>query len=764
AHTRSLEIHSDLPSGCVQIDIEFPHGLTSSTQVNISVLDGAEAMIDSSTSTVQAGESVLHAALRVPKPDAWSTNFPYLYTVRVTLTDGPDVLDTVSKLFGFRTIEARDGKLYLNGEVIYLRAVLDQDYYPETIYTTPSDAFLQDQFTKAKDLGINCLRCHIKAADPRYYELADQMGFLIWTEIPNWGILSSRSKKLGRELFEDILTRDGHHPSIIAWTIINEDWGTDLVHEPSHRIWLKEMYHWVKEKDPTRLVIDNSPCTPNFHIESDIEDYHFYCGIPDHRREWDAFLKSFAARAPYTYSPHGDIVRTGHEPLIVSEFGNWGLPDIDVLKDSTGRDPWWFNTGLEWSEGVVYPQGVKTRFNNLGLGRVFGTYQSFTMETQKQEFLALKYQIEAMRLRPEIQGYVITELTDVHWECNGLLDMNRNPKIFFYDMDKVNAGTVVIPEWEQTAYSAGETVRIGVSIAHGSGKPLQGAEVSWKLEGGIHTFFGSAMVPVIHAGSVKRVGLASFAAPEVDAPCQQRFVMELHAKDGALINTNYVDFTLYPRRKNVPDSIRDAAIFTVDGQLAYRLRALGYSVTTALNLAQIAVAASADQALLDFVQSGGRLLLLADRLTQPGKVFPGILAVARSGTPWDGDWASTFTWLQRSGLFSRFPGGPLIDHSFDCVIPEYVLTGFKDWDYQRTVRSGIVVGWVHKPGVLIGEKDYGKGKVVFNTFNLTDEALSSDATAIRLLDALLELVGKGLIPDGETSIKVSTGTAVSLSS
>jgi hypothetical protein len=223
-----------------------------------------------------------------------------------------------------------------------------------------------------------------------------------------------------------------------------------------------EMNHWVKEKDPTRLVIDNSPCTPNFHVESDIEDYHFYRGIPDHRREWDAFLKSFAARAPYTYSPHGDIVRTGQEPLIVSEFGNWGLPDIDVLKDSMGRDPWWFNTGLEWSEGVVYPQGVKTRFNNLGLGRVFGTYQSFTTETQKQEYLALKYQIEAMRLRPEIQGYVITELTDVHWECNGLLDMNRNPKIFYNDMDKVNASTVVIPEWEQTAYSAGETIRIGV--------------------------------------------------------------------------------------------------------------------------------------------------------------------------------------------------------------------------------------------------------------------------------------------------------------
>ena len=74
--------------------------------------------------------------------------------------------DEIRGAFGFRTIEARDGQFYLNGEPLYLRGALDQDYYPDTICTLPSVEFLEDQLRKAKELGLNCLRCHIKAAGP----------------------------------------------------------------------------------------------------------------------------------------------------------------------------------------------------------------------------------------------------------------------------------------------------------------------------------------------------------------------------------------------------------------------------------------------------------------------------------------------------------------------------------------------------------------------------------------------------------------------
>ena len=160
------------------------------------------------------------------------------------------------------------------------------------ICTTPSDEFLEDQFRKAKELGLNCLRCHIKAPDPRYYDAADRIGLLIWTELPNGGISTDRSRARKEATLKGIVDRDSHHPSIIIWTIINENWGVDLVHDSEHRDWLKKMYHWLKAYDPSRLVVDNSPLSPSFHVETDIADYHFYAGYPDNRRAWDRFVKT----------------------------------------------------------------------------------------------------------------------------------------------------------------------------------------------------------------------------------------------------------------------------------------------------------------------------------------------------------------------------------------------------------------------------------------------------------------------------------------
>ena len=86
---------------------------------------------------------------------------------------------------------------YLNGKPIYLRGALDQDFFPDTIYTPPSIDYLRDEMRKAKALGLNLLRCHIKVPDPRYLEAADETGILIWYEIPNWDKLTADSQRRG---------------------------------------------------------------------------------------------------------------------------------------------------------------------------------------------------------------------------------------------------------------------------------------------------------------------------------------------------------------------------------------------------------------------------------------------------------------------------------------------------------------------------------------------------------------------------------------
>ena len=158
------------------------------------------------------------------------------------------------------------------------------------------------------------------------------MGMLIWTELPNGGMATDRSRGRKEKLLKGIVDRDCNHPSIVIWTIINEDWGTRLTENPEHRQWLVEQYDWLKAYEPTRLAVDNSACFPNFHVKTDIEDYHYYRGIPDRRHEWDELTDSFAKRTGWTFSPYGDAQPRGDEPLVCSEFGIWGLPNPRDLR------------------------------------------------------------------------------------------------------------------------------------------------------------------------------------------------------------------------------------------------------------------------------------------------------------------------------------------------------------------------------------------------------------------------------------------------
>jgi hypothetical protein len=738
-------INPEPESGRVDASFQLCQATSPGLGLRVNIIAPSGEIVASAFLLLAVDVTSVELTLKVVDPLKWSPATPYLYRLEARLEDEIGLIDSSAKSFGFRTIEARDGRLFLNGEALYLRGALDQDYYLDTIYTTPTDQLLEEQFLRAKELGLNLLRLHIKAPDPRYYDIADRMGMLIWTELPNWSVFSQASGQRGREMLEGILERDGHHPAIIIWTIINEDWGTDLVHEVSHRQWLQETYHWLKTLDPARLVVDNSPCYPNFHIESDIDDYHFYRGLPDQRREWDEFVDQFAARPAFTYGPSDEITRTGKEPLILSEFGNWGLPDPELLADSHGSEPWWFETGGEWTEGVVYPGGVRGRFQRLGLEGVFDSWKAFVRATQKQQFNAMKYELESLRSKPSIAGYVITELTDVHWECNGLLDMRRNPKSYHAELKEINADTVIIPKWERVSYWSRERVEMRISIAHGAGETLEGGELQWRIHGHL---WGSIEVPLIKPGDVASLVHLAFPAPHVDKAETHRMLFELLDEQGHRIASNYLDLVIYPQplQAGLDDPTNHIPIYTTEDGLAIKLAGMGYRLVSQIEQAGLVITGKVNgqaysSQVLSYLEEGGHLLVLADRAGTAGPVFPGILAAAREGTPWAGDWASSFSWMKRVGPYSRLPGGPMIDQSFDAIIPRNVLTGFKEWEFPRMVQAGIVVGWLHKPAVLVGERRFGKGKVVLNSFHLPDEVLGNDPTATALMAALIEAAG-----------------------
>jgi len=755
-HMTRVRLVPNRETGRVTAGVFFARPLTTETQVRIEVRDPAGNVVLDEAHDGQAGVTSMPFDFTLSDVRSWSPDAPNLYRIRLELTQAGSVRDEIEDHFGFRTIETRGGKFYLNGEPLYLRAALDQDYYPDTICTVPSVEFLEDQFRKAKELGLNCLRCHIKAADPRYYEVADRMGMLIWTELPNGGMATDRSRGRKEKLLKGIVDRDANHPSIVIWTIINENWGVDLVNDADHRDWLKRTFAWLKAYDPTRLVVDNSPLAPSFHVESDIADYHFYAAFPDHRRDWDHFVEELSNRASWLYSPHGDAVITGREPLMCSEFGNWGLPYPKDLRDRNGEEPWWFETGHDWGEGVMYAHGVENRFADWSLDRVFGDLRRFVTAAQWQQFRALKYEIEAMRRKPQLAGYVITELHDCHWESNGLLDMRRNPRVFHELFHIVNSDTVIVPKWERTSYWAGEAVKLQLAVSHGAGPVLDGC----RLEIALGDEAKRLELPRIAAPSVFDLGTVELPAPNLTEPGLRRVTFELRSTDGALLAQNHLDLAIHPARTR-PAHARQL-VWAEDDDIRQRLQALGYGQARALEESTLIVARSHNKAIADHVRQGASLLLLPENDMSLYPFFPHWQAVkvqTRGGTLWSGDWASSFAWMRRSGHFARFPSGPLLDETMDRVLPDFVISGCNLLDFQARVFAGLVVGWIHKPVALGVERSYGRGRLVASTFRLFQDEPLADPTATMLLDSLVELAVEARAPRLEEAVRAAEAAA-----
>ncbi|MBV9522670.1 MAG: glycoside hydrolase family 2, partial [Alphaproteobacteria bacterium] len=358
----------------------------------------------------------------------------------------------------------------------------------------------------------------------------------------------------------------------------------------------------------------------------------------------------------------------------------------------------------------------------------------------------LKYQIEAMRLQPALAGYVITEFTDCHWESNGLLDMRRNPRAFHYVFGAVNADTVIVPRWQRLAYWSGEAVAIELAVAHGCDDRVESAELRWSLDaagrGGGEAF---ALEP-----GVRPSAAAAFAAPELDRPEIHRVEFELDAAENGILATNHLDLTIFPRREAPPAG--RVALWAEDETWRRRFAALGYRSAASAEAAEIILAPALDAPLCARIRDGARVVLLMDAPGELQPVFPhwqAVRAVPREGSMWLGAWASSFSWLRRSGPFARLPGGPLIDHAFDRVIPNHVIAGCNSWDFAARVHAGLVVGWVHKAAALLLEREYGRGKMVATTFRLLNDAPGADPTATTLLDGLIELA---LAPSPAASI------------
>jgi hypothetical protein len=272
----SLVLTPNLSDDSLAVTVRPAAGTSASARVSATAYAGHEPV---GTVTGTVGTKL---RLSVPHPKLWSPDHPYLYDLKVTLTDGRS-RDEVGSYFGMRSISvAKVGgvnKVELNGQPTYLLATLDQGFWPDGIYTAPTDAALKSDLELHKQLGFNAVRKHIKVEPARWYYWADRLGLMVWQDMPSRNAgptATAESDKAFTDQVHEIVDQHISSPSVVVWTMTNEGWGEKSKEATG------ALADAVKQQDPSRLVDPasgvNCCASKGDSGRGDLIDYHLYHG------------------------------------------------------------------------------------------------------------------------------------------------------------------------------------------------------------------------------------------------------------------------------------------------------------------------------------------------------------------------------------------------------------------------------------------------------------------------------------------------------
>ncbi len=322
----------------------------------------------------------------------WSPVNPTLIDIQLRLYDGKGALiDAVATYTALRSIGVQGDRFVLNGRPLPLRLVLDQGYWPGSGLTAPNAEAFQKDILLVKQLGFDGVRKHQKVEDPRFLYWADQLGLLVWEEMPSAYRYTKRSIERVTREWVAAVQRDISHPCIVAWVPLNESWGVpDLPDSAAQRHYVQALYHLTKTIDPDRPVIGNDGWES---VATDI------IGIHDYDADPQAIARRYGVNEVETRlfqfeRPGGRILRLGgdatpgRQPIVLTEFGGIAL--------RSAEDPTW------------------------------GYTDAHTAAEFGERYAAL---LRVVRSLPALAGFCYTQFTDTYQEANGILRADRTRKV-----------------------------------------------------------------------------------------------------------------------------------------------------------------------------------------------------------------------------------------------------------------------------------------------------------------------------------------------
>ncbi|GAA3985006.1 glycoside hydrolase family 2 [Actinomadura viridis] len=359
AHVTSVRSTPDVPGEALKVTVRA--GGTGGVKAVVTARDGARK-VGSVT-----GAPGTELRLPVPRPKLWSPDRPFLYDLDVALV-GPDgrTVDRVGSYFGMREVGLKKvggfNRMTLNGEPVFQMGPLDQGYWPDGIYTAPTDGALKYDLDQTKRLGFNMVRKHVKVESDRWYHWADRLGLLVWQDMPSTFDSSDAGDRarFEREL-RALVDQHASSPSVVMWVPFNEGWG---------QYDQARIADLVKSWDPSRLVNNMSGincCGAVDGGNGDVMDYHIYPGPGTPGRPTDA------------------------RASVLGEYGGLALPVI----------------GHTWAGGG------------------WGYAVEPDAKALTDRYVRMSEQLRRLRTCDGLSAAVYTQTTDVETEINGLLTYDR---------------------------------------------------------------------------------------------------------------------------------------------------------------------------------------------------------------------------------------------------------------------------------------------------------------------------------------------------
>ncbi len=678
---------------------------------------------------------VVAASFGATNAHHWSPQSPVLHHTLVDVQVDGALSDRRQLRYGLRTITIDGPDVFVDGQPYRMKSVLVQGFHADRLYAEGTREDIVAEVQSAKDMGFNTLRLHIKAFDPLYLDVCDELGVFLECDLPIAEPIAHDELGDGTELSRrcvgavvEQVRRDRNHPSIILWSAMNE-LGLEqpgFRNTKQYEEFARTLYGAVRGADPTRPCIENEwwEPDPDRVFCSPILTAHWY------GRLHHDYLSMLAA----------DCEKWSHTGMVffVSEFGDWGLPQMPALENA----PF-------WDTREVYQAGLASTLWPDTIGR-------FIRETQRYQGLSDRLQIEIFRRVNAIGGYCLTELTDVPHELNGVLDLHRRPKpIAVGEIARGNQPVLPMLAITGLVARAGGVLKAPLHLSN-DGPALRGVEISARFGDAlrvpadrltaIDTSFldvdalearFSESVAAVRVGDVPSYrsiesGMIVIVVPDV--PGSHDLIVTATV-DGVDVGENrypihVVDNAFAPYDVQVVGEPRGGV--TTDALVSIGAHVGG---TGPLVIAEAALDDDAQRTAAAHVDAGGTVLVLAQHLDAAPR-YPLPVQMVAVETVWG---SSVFDFTTDSGLLPSFPRRNVLVAEESTVQALSVVT---DVDGVPFPSEPAVIAYKPVPagvtGTVVGRHDLAAGgAMLFCQFRLTAGAVAGDAAAAALLADLV---------------------------